>query len=449
MQLYIRRILLILSVFCFISIAPLIVLYAMGYRPGASFTIAPPVGVAIIDAKPRKATIEVNGTAYGTLPRSIPNLVPGFSTIKVTKERYLPWVKKVEIKPATAIDLRAIQLIPSALDSETILQNSTAFAVSPTESFIASVDTEKKLQIYDENGLASTSAIPLQKNVASLSWSPDESYILATFQDKTYEIFQITGSAIEKIKSIVLNGNAQAQWDPAKIGNLFFVTPKHALVSYSVLTGISQQIKNEIITYAIHERNLLLQTLDNSLISKRIGFSPETVLLTDAKKGIQEIIPSNGSYTALLFEDGELQISTKNGEMRHIAVGVQAAMWSVNGNTLLIQSANGELDVYTPDGVPQNDIPSGELHLVVRLSKSINPIGWFPDNEHIAYEADGNTIFSETDTRDHAVTNILQKNTPANSASHISSDGKSIISLSKDADTTSLVRTWLVTKEDR
>lgn len=449
MKLYIRRILLVLSVFCFVIIAPLIVLYAMGYRPGASLTIAPPVGVAIVDAKPRKATVEVNGVVHGTLPRSIPNLLPGFSTIRVTKDGYIPWNKKIEIKPGTATDLRAIQLIPSALDNETILQNTTVFSVSPTESFIASISTAKKLQVYDESGLAITSAVAMQKNVASLSWSPDESYILATFQDKTYEVFHIQGASLERVKSTALQGNSHIEWDPTKIGNVFFITPKHSVVSYSVVTGTLLQIQNNIIAYATHKRNVLMQNLDNSLVSKRIGSSTETVLITDTKKGIQKIIPSSSNHIALLFDDGELAITTEDGTLRRIAIGVQTAMWSANGNTLLIQSADGELDVYMPDGVPQNDMPSRELHLVVRLSKSIKPIGWLPDNEHIAYQTDDHIIFSEIDTRDHAVTNILQKNAPTNSTPYISSDGKSIVSLIKDGDTTSLVRTWLVTKEDR
>lgn len=442
MQLYIRRILLIASYVAFAIIAPLIVLYAMGYRGKL-------IGVVLIEAYPKKAAVQVNGKMYGTLPRSIPNLIPGQATIRVTKDGYAPWEKRIEIQPGTATDLRSIKLIPSTPDRDSIVHNSRVFALSPSSSLIANVDAANKLQIHDETGLEITPAISMSQTPIALSWSPDSAYLLASFPKQTYEIFHVQEKSILKINKTIPSGNTQVSWNPTEPSTMFFLTPKHSLVSYNVASGTSESIEQSVNAYTVSNRTIYMQTLENALISKRIGTTNKTQLIPDTEKGIQKIIPSHNEYTALLFNDGELQLVSKQKEIHHIAFGVHQAIWSPSGDTLLIQSSNEELNTYTPDGITLDTIPVGELHLIVRLSRPVNPIGWLPDNKHIIYETDGNIIVSEIDTRDHAITATVQEASLTNPNIFIEQSGKSFISLQKDGTTQSLIRTWLVTKEDR
>lgn len=451
MQLYIRRILLVISCMAFAIIAPLIILYAMGYRPGTSSLLAPPVGVALVEATPRKAIVEVNGKSYGTLPRSIPNLVPGQTTIRVTKEGYTPWEKRMEIKPATATDVRSIKLIPSIVDRDTLHEDSVMFTATPSSSFIATVNSAKKLAIYDDTGLPITNELPLQHIPTTLAWSPNETYLLAFFPKQPTEVFRIENKKIEQLKNKLPRGSTNVHWDPTKVGKVFFLTPEQSLVSYATASGVSETILSRVNTYAIHNRTLIIQTLDNSFVLKQIGSANETILFPDTKKGIQKIIPSSNEYIAILYVDGELQLATKQGEMRHIASGIHGATWSPNGSTLLIQSSSEELNVYIPEGFSPSGIPSGELHLVARLSHPLIPLGWLPDSQHILYETNGNIILSEIDTRDHAIQNTILKAGVPNSpvTVEVEQEGKSVLALQKNSENQSLVRAWLVTKEDR
>lgn len=448
MRLYARRMLLLVSCVAFAIIAPLIVLYAMGYRPGISSPLSPPVGVAMIEATPRKAIVQVNGILIGILPRSIPNLLPGTTHIRVTKEGYTPWEKRIEIRPATATDVRSILLIPSIFDRDSVVPDSTVFAVSPTSLRIATVHSNKKLTIYDDMGLAITNQLTLSQMPIELSWSPGGSYLLASFPKKTYELFHMEGNVVERIKGAPPKGSTHVQWNPREIGILFFLNESHSLVSYSVSSDIHEIIMNNIATYATHNRNIIIQTLDNVLVTRQGGAASTTVMLSDTKKSIQNIIPGGNGFIALLFSDGQLQMVTAKGELRHVAFNVRKAIWSGNGTTLLIQSSSEDMNVYIPEGTG-SVIPAEALHLVVRLSRPITALGWLPDSQHILYEANGNIILSEIDTRDHAMTHTIQQAHVPNTHVTIEQDGKSILALQKVGGKQSLVRTWLVTKEDR
>lgn len=443
MQLYIRRILLTLSCLAFAIIAPLIILYAMGYRGSL-------VGVALVEATPRRASVEVEGEQYGTLPRSIPNLSPGVTTIRVTKEGYRAWEKNINIQPGISTDLRSIQLLPERIEQETVIQTSTLFALSPT-SLIASVSEKGALEIYSPTGEAMTKPVLLSstQSPTKLVWSPDSMFILVSFPKDTYEVFRVSGEILERIPSNILNGNKDVQWDPTNSGKLFCITSDQTLVSYNVSTKAIETVTSSINTYAIDHQTLVFQTTDTALWEQRIGSKEKKQIITDTGKSMRSIVPGGSSFRALLFADGTLQLVTKQGERQTIAQQSQRVLWSPNGTTLLVQTDKGELHTYLPEGISRNEVPADELHLVVRLSTPITPLTWLPDSQHILYETNDMLIHSETDTRDYAITTAIQEHILHPQVISIEEDGKSILSLQTNRNTSSLVRTWLVNTEDR
>ena len=442
MKLYIRRILLIISCVLFAIVAPLIILYAMGYRGEL-------VGVAIIDAAPRKAIVEVNGKLYGTLPRSIPNLLPGRVAVRVTKEGYAPWEKKIEILPGAATELRSIQLLPSNMDRDVLIPQSALFALSPTSRLLASVDAKNNLTIHDDTGVALTSPLPLSGNPTAISWSPNEAHLLITHTKQTYEIIQLDRSALQTVSAPAMVGGSSVAWDPSTTGRILLIDKKRSLIAYDIRTKEIEQVAQNINAYAISGRTLILQTIDNTLTSKRIGSTETQIHASDTQQGAQKIIPGSNGEIALLLGNNELTLVTKQKQIHHIAFGVQEAAWSPDGTTLLIQTADGALHTYVPEGANTGSTAPGELHLVARLSRPITNPQWLPDGNHILYGVDNNLIFSEIDTRDHAITTTIDTAYNASQYAAIEANGQSLLYIQKEKEPRSLVRTWLVVEGDR
>jgi hypothetical protein len=408
------------------------------------------VGVAFIEAVPRKASVTVNGVEYGTLPRAIPNLEPGLATIRVTKEGYQPWEKQLPIEPAKATDARFIKLLPEVFEQDIILGNAKLFSVFEPTGSIAAVTSDNRVLITDEFGKPRTTPITLSRTPIHLAWSSDGTAILVSFSKNTYEILRIQGSVVDKISASSLASFDLIKWDSGSSSTIYARTPSHSVISYDVQTGTVTNIAKDIATYTLSGRDLIVQHTDSTLHIQRIGSHEERNLTSDINQEAQMILQSREDHIAILCTDGTLKVLPKNGALISIGSGVQRVSWSPDGQLLLVQTAAGELRVYNVETEYLAGIPPRELHQVVRLSRPISNPQWMPDSQHIVYESDGTTIISEIDTRDHAITRTVDTGISSNIVA--SSDGKSLLfikSINERNKPSSLVRTWLMVGDDQ
>ncbi|OGY36938.1 MAG: hypothetical protein A3E36_04595 [Candidatus Andersenbacteria bacterium RIFCSPHIGHO2_12_FULL_45_11b] len=441
MHLPFRRLLLIVAIVAFVAIAPVIVLYAIGYRP-VTTTTPQPVGVAIVQTFPRKANVSINGTQYGATPRSIPNLLPGLVTIQVTKDGYQSWEKKLEIKPIQATDARAIKLIPNTPDQDIISADVSLYSASPDSSTIAIATSSNEIFLTDANGKFKTNRIAFKSTITSLLWSPDSVRLFVTTKKSGNAILHFSNQTIEKIPNALPADFQNAAWSASAANTLLASNEKHQLIQYDIEQQTSEVLVTDINNFTLLNGQIVVQKTDN------------TIILSDSTINVHNIatsfIASSSGDMAIMLDSGELQVLQKDGSILPIAKHALSASWSPDGIMLLVQTSQNELNIYNIGNSLTKNIPQRELHLLTRLSTPIKHAQWLPDNAHIVYETEGNIICSEIDPRDHAITNIITV-TPQNNPNLFwtAKDGTSIVHIQKDKDTTNLVRTWLVTKEDR
>lgn len=85
-----------------ISATALIIALISGYSFDISKRAVIKTGVLNVETSPTDADISVTGTYYGKTNRAIPNLKVGNYTVKITKEGYFPFTKKVTIRHGLA-----------------------------------------------------------------------------------------------------------------------------------------------------------------------------------------------------------------------------------------------------------------------------------------------------------------------------------------------------------
>lgn len=448
MNIYIRKVLLFVSYTAFVIIAPLVILYAIGYRPQASSPIPRPVGVILVDATPGKASVSVNGELRGTLPRSIPNMEPGTATVQVLKDGYTTWEKNLEIKPTQATDIRSIQLLPAVFEKDILSHNVTLFSQSPNNLFIAAVTNKNTLVILDDVGVAILPKIALAHKPTAIAWSPDSSHILLTLPKNTYEILRLQNAAVEKIPAKQIAGIMNPAWSAATVNTLYGLDKNHSLISYTVSTGSKETLIKNVTSYELANRTIYFQTADNQLIAKQVRSGDERTVIQDTEKNINKIAVSNTGTLALLFSDGELILLKENNETILISPSAQDAFWSPDGQLLLVQTAPTELSVFNVKNERLFSIPLGQLHLITRLSQPITHPQWFSDSLHIFYQTNNSIFFSEIDTRDHPIALPIDTTTSAMPIT-IGDQSKNIMYIKKEGVTSSLQKTWLLTEEDR
>ncbi len=107
-----RRIILYLIILFFILITPVIILYSLGYSFDWQQQKIVLTGGLYIKSTPKKATVYINDKPKKETPVFIKRLTPKYYQIKVTKEGFHEWSKKLKIESKLVTEVKNIVLIP-------------------------------------------------------------------------------------------------------------------------------------------------------------------------------------------------------------------------------------------------------------------------------------------------------------------------------------------------
>jgi len=107
-----RRIILCLIILFFIIITPVIILYSLGYSFDWQEKKLVLTGGLYVKSIPKKATIYINDKPKKETPAFIKRLFPKYYQIKVVKEGFHEWNKKLKIESKLVTEVKNIILIP-------------------------------------------------------------------------------------------------------------------------------------------------------------------------------------------------------------------------------------------------------------------------------------------------------------------------------------------------
>lgn len=174
-----RRILPWIFTIIFFASAPALVFYTAGYRWNPKKDKVERNGTLIIDSKPTGARILLNGNDSGeTTPVTLQNTAPGRYLIRLEKDGYHPWEKRLDVQPeyvTFANDLWLWKISePMLVDSG----SSTRMEASPNENLLALVDIAGKstsVRVWDPlNAQSQSFSIPKTFHPEfRLTWSDD------------------------------------------------------------------------------------------------------------------------------------------------------------------------------------------------------------------------------------------------------------------------------------
>ena len=123
-----RHYLFLFFVFLFCIITPAISLYASGYKINKGFKLQK-TGILIIDSNPADAKIYIDNEiqqnflnkilqkkeGFTTTPEKIKNILPGEYKVRIEKENYWPWEKKLTIQSGETTFAEDIRLFKKDL----------------------------------------------------------------------------------------------------------------------------------------------------------------------------------------------------------------------------------------------------------------------------------------------------------------------------------------------
>lgn len=179
-----RRILPWVFALAFLIAAPALVFYTSGYRWNVKKAKIERNGTLIIDSRPTKAAVFLNGkNSNETTPITLQNVTPGNYTIKIQKDGYHPWEKRLDVYPELVTFVNEVRLWKDVQPQAIDFHGAFRLDAAPDEKNLALLKMDGAsgtLTIWTpESGAQKIFKFPRPLNPDTIfSWSPDSRYLL-------------------------------------------------------------------------------------------------------------------------------------------------------------------------------------------------------------------------------------------------------------------------------
>lgn len=181
------------------------VLLAKGYRLSPTTGTISGTGIISVTSLPDQASVYLDGHLTSATNATINSLSPKSYQVRIVKEGYIPWEKKVEVKEGLVTDIKAtlFRTIPSVYPltytgaENTLLSPDSQKLMFIIPNQIDANSTKKSgiwvWQMSDKSLTFTRGAEPHQIMLSSgtdfskakFRWSPDSSQLMVTFPDRT------------------------------------------------------------------------------------------------------------------------------------------------------------------------------------------------------------------------------------------------------------------------
>lgn len=428
------------STVIFLAIAPLIVLYALGYRLNTSAIDPMPVSVLQIESQPTRATVHLNDTEQGQTPQTISAVVPGAHRVSVTKEGYETWAKNVTLEPGRATEFRDIRLFPTKPATTVIASNITSLTLSPNRKLVAAIDQKNTLHIYDEEGVAIGTPVFLNATPTQTLWSPDSANLLLTHRRGTSQVISLSTRPQIRTVRITPSATKNVAWDPRIPGRLLIINQAKELWAYNHVSDSAELLLSSVTALATTSRSIIVSQTDGSLSSLTLQGQHTARVNPNLPSPVTEILATPAGKVALRTGDSHVYYVNADDQITTVADTSEAAGWSPDGVLLYIQTTPNELVVWKTETDQLRWLATSTLHLVTRLSRPLHDPQWFAGSRHLIYQVADEIHITEIDTRDRAIDYRLDTTNSGTSHATVGRDGQIIFYLKKEGSQTSLVR---------
>lgn len=363
----------------FFIIAPILVLYASGYRYDWQNGLIKATGAINIDILPEKAEIYLNDIFLkGGMPYRIKNITPGKYRLKITALGYFDWIKDVEVKSKQTVYIKEISLLkknnPQLLTAGQIKD----VALSADGKFlIFSRAKNNSLEIWhrDLDGANETLLAKLSSQTPiEIVWAAKNNYAVVSDAEIPHKTVLIMNgdkpakqiNLAQKIKDRV----SKYEWKQSAEPELFYSTKKGL---FSFAPRLEQ-------VYGIAKNTWLDWTMENGrLWVLRQNDAGETELVADLL-GFKSVFKPTKNSENITLDDTYKLMTAKNNQVLlrkkntpEMALFTSEDAYKINGEKFLISPYNEWWLIWTPWELTTYS-PSEEPYLLNRSGEQLKNV---------------------------------------------------------------------------
>jgi WD40 repeat protein len=380
----------IVIIILFFIVAPLVILYAAGWRLDFQTRQIQKVGGLVIKTEPRDASVSINGKLLTKkTPLTVNNLKPDEYNIMISMEGYYNWSRTVVVEAGQSWRFDAINLIKNKIPLENAsLSDIISASFSPSGGKIAATKDQHLFIINTATGIVLRDLKHNSRGQA-LEWSPDENYLAVKNDDGGGLVIDVNQpekiiDLAKEFKLFVTN----FKWSQAE-NSVLYVATTDGLFRINIFQNTKTLISNEKDIWPILD-DLFIYPENNQLNFSR----------SDLKIINQINLPTISNLEFYNCFDNYLCILDTTQKKMFIYDINKNNYYEFSGEVtgLAFTRNNKTIVTYNEHEIWILDLTNGEKEFVTRTSDTINSAAWIKDQNYIIYGQNnaGLTILEET-----------------------------------------------------
>ncbi|MFH1326304.1 MAG: PEGA domain-containing protein [Candidatus Falkowbacteria bacterium] len=391
-----RRLLYILFIGAFLTLAPAISFYAAGYDFNFQNGQVRRTGILIIETKPKDATVNLgNKKKYNWLydffygdgelktPLKLRNLLPDEYDIILSKEGYFNYQRKLKIESGQTMFLEDILLFKESYPELVSSDSINAIKASPDQKKLVVLTGSSLIIINMDNGKINKFPLGLSYSPygqPEIVWAPSSKKVLLTYGN--YPIYNIESGLNEvDVQKYFSGAITQVRWDFFS-DNKVYVQHNNIIHQFNLAQKKATLLMNKKIAndFLVKDSNLFMISQDNK---------GDTVDIYNHQNGelIKSIsVPNSSQYEFMHFDQKLIYLKDKVHDILYII-----NPWSLLPiqdviNNVREFSVNGDQILYWNDfEIWSYDINNKIQILVTRISEKIDQALWHSSGRHVIY----------------------------------------------------------------
>ncbi len=343
-------------------------LFAIFYGKGSriSFNQGIPridkTGLLVVNSSPNGAQVFIDNHLTTATDNTI-DLPPGTYDIKIQKEGYFPWQKKLKIEVEVVTKAEAI-LFPVAPKLESI-------AMTPVlNPLIDPSGTKIAFQIASESASRKNGIYILNMNTSSISVP------ILTLQSSSTQIADDT----------------TAPFSQAKIKWSLDGTQLLAQISLSPENTSTYLLKTDRLNDTPQDVTAILQSIEDSWLQQKQ--QKERSMLTGIKENMRGLI--NNNFSIISWSPDETKILYEASISAQLPIIIKPRRLGIDSLAEKRQIIQKEIYVYDTREDTNMRIPA-VLPDACQTEECVLPISWLPDSNHLLYINDKKVIIMDAD----------------------------------------------------
>lgn len=404
MHIRFRRALYLFFIALFVLISAVTIGYARGYRYDTQSHTVKRTGLIVLNSEPDDASVWVNGNKSSEKTLAyLKNLRPGTYGIRVEKEGFFPWTKKLLVNEGSATIADTITLFQSNPVSEAVVPLGSQFVFHP---FAPSI-----VYVKDED----------EKQIRRYHTGSESDILLYTTRDEI-ESLEYSVSGTNLLVRLVKNGKKNSIVIPLDAPQEAFSV--NSLIDRTVMDVSWSLDSDDLLMLTIDEGTLAL-TLSTRRVSPvvpdsekprtryltSVGFLEygDSTLLLITNDGRRDILFSNLADDMIIrgHSSGHLAISNPTQStvfllkdlskapirIEEISILAREMTWDERGNEIIFAN-NAEIQIYS--------LQNQKVETLGRYSEPFSDVRFFPNSALVVFKRDNGDLYAiERDGRDH------------------------------------------------